>query len=52
MSFARWRASIRWSSDRAGAWACVFDVTIEAPSLASCDREFSSTVFADLQVFF
>ena len=46
------RASIRWSSDRAGAWACVFDVTIEATSLASSDAESSSTVFGDLQGFF
>src|SRR6185295_19964394 len=43
---------IRWSSERAGAWACVFDVTIERTSLASCERESSSTVQGDLQGFF
>src|SRR4026207_240398 len=52
MSFARWRASIRWSSERAGAWACVFDVTIERTSLASCGRESRGTVGSDLQGFF
>ena len=30
MSFALFKASIRWSSDRRGAWACVFDVTMSA----------------------
>ena len=33
-SFALWSASIRWSSERAGAWACVFDVTMSRTSLA------------------
>jgi hypothetical protein len=30
MSLARLSASIRWSSERSGAWACVFDVTMSA----------------------
>ena len=32
MSLARFSASIRWSSDRSGAWACVFDVTMSDES--------------------
>ena len=50
-SFALWSASIRWSSERAGAWACVFDVTMSRTSLAPSHSASSGNFSRNLQVF-
>ena len=50
-SFARWSASILWSSERAGACACVFVVTMSRTSLPRLRSRSSRTVLADLQGF-
>ena len=42
---------MRWSRERAGAWACVFDVTMSRTSLPSSDLWSSGNVLADLQGF-
>src|SRR6186997_1080567 len=50
-SFARWSASILWSSERAGACACDFVVTMSRTSLPMFPGRSSRTVLRDLQVF-
>ena len=50
MSLALLSASIRWSSERTGAWACVFDETMSAASLATPDAV-KRERFAGLQGF-